>query len=459
VVSRASFILFSAIVFLAPLPFASNRPWSWSLLCLLVGALLVIDGLNGKSTERLELQFLRRILPGLALWLSTALWIGIQALPIAPTFLAHPLFFEAAALIGTDSGASISVDPSASITGLMRFLAYGGVFWLAARWCTDVDRADSLLRLFVFASAAYALYGLIIYFLKLETILWFDKWAYRGDLVSTFINRNTYATFAGLGVIASIALTFQIIGKSLGGHQTYRELFRSFVDAVSSRALYPFLALLLNATALLQTHSRGGFLSTCLALFVLLLSLIYVRSFPLRFSYILLGIVALSSLFAFSMSGDIVTNRLERTTLEASIRDDVYLRITDAIATMPLTGSGYGTFEDTFAAFKTERMIGQTWDKAHNSYLELSMELGLPAAAAVFANFAWLCSVYAYGMVRRRRHKMFAVLGLAATVLVCAHATVDFSLQIPGLAVIYALLAGMAWGQSWPTRRSHSKEP
>ena len=82
------------------------------------------------------------------------------------------------------------------------------------------------------------------------------------------------------------------------------------------------------------------------------------------------------------------------------------------------------------------------------------MELGIPATIVFCTIFLWLMGVYLYGLIKRRRKKYYAALGLAATVLVAAHAMVDFSLQIPGFTVLYALIAGLTWSQSWPTRRS-----
>ena len=80
------------------------------------------------------------------------------------------------------------------------------------------------------------------------------------------------------------------------------------------------------------------------------------------------------------------------------------------------------------------------------------MELGIPATAVIVALFLWLSGVFLHGLTRRRRRKVYVVIGLSATVLGAAHALVDFSLQIPGFTVGYALLMGLAWAQSWTTR-------
>lgn len=451
-IRKSIFFFFLLTVLVAPLPFASNRPWSWSLLSALIGILLVVEALTGLNKTVPARSYLKRVWPGLVIWLSVAVWMWVQSLPGVPGELAHPLFAEASAIIGTPSLSTISIDPHATRTALMRFLAYGGVFWIAARFCLDKNVAATALRWFVIGSGVYALYGLVIFFLDLKMILWFEKWAYVNDLTSTFVNRNSYATFAGLGVLASAALTFELIGERLRGNLTFKEILREFFDVVFSKAWLSFLCFLLTATALFLTHSRGGFLSTSLALIVLLLALSYARLLPGKFGGLILSVVVVGSLFAFSMSGDIVIKRLENTSVEFENRDEMYARVIDAIASNPTLGTGYGTFEEAFRAFKTEDLALANWDKAHNSYLELAMELGVPASLVLGAGFLWLGGVFIYGLVHRRRRKVYSALGLAALILVAAHATVDFSLQIPGFTVCFAMLMGMAWTQSWPTR-------
>jgi len=458
-VRNISFYMFLGLILLAPLPFGSNRPWSWSLLSAAIGAMLILETLTGRG-EKTEASwlFLKRMLPGLLLWSGVVIWIVIQMAPGLPSEFAHPLWFEAAAIIGVPTNAIISLDSDATGTALMRFLAYGGVFWLSARYCQDAEKAAFVLRAFVLASMIYAVYGLVIFFSGLEMILWFDKWAYQGQLVSTFVNRNTYATYAGLGMICSIALTFDVIGKRLHGILTPKEMLRTFFESVFNKAWMPFICVLVTTTALLLTQSRGGFLSTCLAALILIGALSYARLLPSVFGYSISVLSIFGGLFAFTLSGDIVFNRLKGTSLAASIRDDLYVMVIDAISSNPIFGTGYGTFEQAFLPYKTLELSGFSWDKAHNSYLELAMELGLPATFAIMAIFVWLLGVFFKGLRKRRRRKVFTAIGLASTVLVAAHSLVDFSLQIPGLTVTYALLAGMAWAQSWSSsQRQKSK--
>ncbi|WP_169776431.1 O-antigen ligase, partial [Escherichia coli] len=63
---------------------------------------------------------------------------------------------------------------------------------------------------------------------------------------------------------------------------------------------------------------------------------------------------------------------------------DVFVMVVDAIKTSPWTGIGLGTFQDVFPAYRTGDLTSRgLWDKAHNSYLENALELGIPAMLAL----------------------------------------------------------------------------
>jgi hypothetical protein len=74
-------------------------------------------------------------------------------------------------------------------------------------------------------------------------------------------------------------------------------------------------------------------------------------------------------------------------------------------------------------------------------------------AWALFLAILWLALVCLRGVWVRRRNWIYPAIGVAATVLVGAHALVDFSLQIPAVAYTYALIMGVAVAQSLPTRK------
>jgi O-antigen ligase len=155
----------------------------------------------------------------------------------------------------------------------------------------------------------------------------------------------------------------------------------------------------------------------------------------------------------FSLSGDDLTTRLDARESGKSSRGDVYALVVRAIGDAPLLGTGYGSFPDVFPIYRDDSIRGtNTWRRAHNTYLENTLELGIPAAIALFAAIG-TCAGYCWlGILRRRRNWVFPSIGVATTALVAAHSSIDFSLQIPAISIGYAFLLGLACAQSFPTR-------
>ena len=223
---RISYYLFLAIILIAPFPFASNRPWSETLLIVCIGALIILEALSSDDQAMSNQKFIYRILPGLLMWAAVLGWAWVQATPGLADSFVHPLWQEVTKIIGRPVDATISLDPEATKFATVRLLAFGAVFWISARFCRDPEKAALTFKVFVIASGLYALYGLVAFFAGNQTILWFDKWAYTNDLTSTFVNRNNYATFAGLGFIAGLAMLIEQVSRQSSGQSTLTKVAR-----------------------------------------------------------------------------------------------------------------------------------------------------------------------------------------------------------------------------------------
>jgi O-antigen ligase len=120
------------------------------------------------------------------------------------------------------------------------------------------------------------------------------------------------------------------------------------------------------------------------------------------------------------------------------------------IADHPWFGTGLGTFVWSFPAYRSANVSMQgVWDIAHSTPLELASDLGLPLAG--FIGLAWLIVlvVLVRGMRQRRRDLIVPVGALAVASLGLAHSVIDFSLQIPGYAIIVFALVGAGLAQSF----------
>ena len=437
-----------------PLPFGSARPWAWSLAAVLIGLTLLGYGLCLAFVPgfKIAVPLTRMRLPLALLSLAVA-WALIQMLPLGSSELGHPLWGASSDVLGRPLSGRISVDPYATATALMRLGTYVAVFFLSVQLCRSPERAYTALKALVAIAAAYAVYGLLAFFFTPDYLLWLPRQAYRGDLSSTFVNRNSYATFAGLGLCAGVALLAKLVHRPAIASSSRRVVIANLLRIATERAWAPLAAVVALFSAVLLTHSRGGFLSTGIGVLVLLFCLMTASRLNLWGRIITVALVIAGMIMIVHLSGETTLERLQRTTASSDGRLAVFNLVHDAIANAPLLGHGYGTFESAFQSYVDGTLDGY-YPNAHNDYLELAFELGMPAAvmliAAVFSVAVW-CLI---GVYRRRRDIVYPALGVAATALVGAHAMVDFSLQIPAVAAIFAFTLGLGFTQSWTSAES-----
>lgn len=461
--STVEAVLFRAlivVVALAPLPLASNRPLPAALLALSMGTLLLVWSVHTAVRQKpLPVSPLKLRWP-LLLFGLCILWILVQSLPIAPAALVDPVWREASEALQKPLTGAISVDPEATRAALMRLLTYGVTFWLALQLTRHPEQAGAALTAAVYIGAAYAIYGIAAYATGNRSILYLEKWAYQSALSSTFVNRNSFATFAGLCLLCAVVHFVNSFSHLLTIDRRPKQRIALIVEAIFGRSILRTVAMLSLMTALALTGSRAGTASSFVALIVLMLTFLGQRSFKLRHILIVTVLVVGGLGAIFAASGGLLAERiaLKSSDIIANDRSTVYAATVDAIGTVPWTGTGYGTYRNVFSAYRPETLSSSFfWDKAHNDYLENALELGIPAALAL--NLAvLLVAVQAFRNLRRRRRgSALPAIGVAATVLVGLHSLLDFSLQMPAVSVLYAFIMGMAVSQSWPRSRVDSR--
>ncbi|HZB94245.1 MAG TPA: O-antigen ligase family protein [Stellaceae bacterium] len=445
VVRRWGFI---AVLAWAPLPLGSDRPWSWSLLGLLVALLLALSAaLSARAgAERLSLRPLR--VP-LLLGAVLALWILCQNLDLLGAH--HPLWDKASEVLGRKLAASISVDREASRIRLFRLLTDAGGFFLAWQIARQAEGAALLVKSIAVIGAAYALYGMVEFASADPSILWMPKWAYVHDVTSTFVNRNSFATFAGLTTLAGLTLVARALFRHVDP-RSVRTLLASILDTLLWRGSWPVIAVVLTGPAVLLSHSRAGALATLCGVLTLGVAVAAAPSLKHPARRLFIGFLGAGCLLGLVVAGAATLDRVVDTTQgEEDARAFILQDTLPAVADNWLAGTGLGTFRFIYPMYQTTEIEGIV-DLAHDDYLENILELGVPGALLLFALVAWLAGQCGLGVIRRRRDALYPCLGLAASVLVAVHSMFDFSLQMPAIAVLYAALLGIGVAQSL---RSH----
>ena len=455
-------LLVALLIFIAiaPLPLGSNRPLPMALLGCYAALLLIwwsiLLGLN-RTTAHQQFRSLRW---PMLLYLAVCAWIAIQALPGLSAPLADPIWQSTESIINTVLPKHMSVNPEASITGLSHLLTYGIVFWLAFQLTQTQKRAWAVIRVISAIGCIYALYGIIIYMTGNGWILIYPKWSYQNSLTSTFVNRNSYATFAGLGLICAVVLLLNHMTPYFALKHPIRAKIVIIVEELLAKSAWKAFSVVAIAISLLLSTSRGGLASSLIGL--LAIALIYLAQQKLRLSGIIYtaAIVISLAITVFLASGNFVSQRFETDQVDSSFtfRFNMYALTWDAITTAPLKGTGFGTYTDVIPAYKEPGSALQFWDKAHNSYLENALELGLPAAFLLNMAIGLIALRTVVGAVRRKRNKLLPALGIGATILVGIHSLVDFSLQIPAVTILYACIMGVAASQSWSQKSSSTTD-
>jgi O-antigen ligase len=160
-----------------------------------------------------------------------------------------------------------------------------------------------------------------------------------------------------------------------------------------------------------------------------------------------------------SLTGNRALDRSIETFNSSGIINDerpiVYVLTLGAIENNFWTGTGLGTFNPGFLMYSNST-LGLAYDRAHNDYLEAAFELGVPAALIQIASIAWVVLMCLRGYFIRHRDRNYPLIAVGLTTIVAAHATLDFSLQVPAVAMTFAILLGTGFAQAFSTERSRN---
>jgi O-antigen ligase len=448
----------TGLVVISPLPFGSNRPIWWSLMALAAGLLIIAFAYDAWRHQRRAAVPLSKVLGIAAPFLLAIVWALFQALPLTPISWHHPVWLETQSALDIAVSSAVSMNPYESLTGVMRLLTYGAIFWLALQMGRDSRLAKRGLEVIVISGMIYAAYGLIAHLSGWERVLWYPKWAHEGYLTSTFANRNSYATFAGLGLVCTLALLMQQLSGILKLQAGWRPKAQLLMEMLVGQAAYLVVGTILLSTALLLTGSRAGIVATFFGILILIIGFGLAKILRPKQAVYFVGGALIFGLIFVALSGASFIGRLDVVEADATLRGQVYQLVLRAIRSSMAFGTGLGTFPEVFQMFKDlsveQRM---PWHHAHNTYLENALELGIPGAMLLIVSIGSAGELCAYGLLRRRRSRLYAPVGLAIIGLAGAHALVDFSLEIPAVTATFVYLLGLTCAQSFNTKRIRSR--
>jgi len=438
---------------LAPLFFGSVDQLWVAIWAVLLSISTLIGALGPLSAAQ------RRVLS--AFLALSSLYAVVAIVQVAPSLFEQfddPIWRRANEVLGLNALPRISSRAEIPPEAIGHFLLLVTSFVSGFLVATSRRNGDLLIRVARYSILAYAIYGMAALVLTPNLLLWAPKLAYRGSVTATFVNHNTAATLLGAGAI----LWFCLAGLSLQSLR-FSSIRLLLLIPANERVVFTIIlrsvAGLVCFVALLLTGSRGGLICTALGLLAAIVLMITNQLRP-RFWYVAGSVGVALALVGGWLSQ---TGRIGSKGLLDDARWSVYEYCIEAIRQRPLLGAGAGTFADLFPSLRANGFSGWgVWDYAHSTILEIAVEMGIPIAALVVLAAAASLLILVRAALKSRDHSrssLAAITGIA--VLSYLHSTIDFSLQIPGYLIPFAILlgCGLARATSEPPPRRRARTP
>ena len=448
VADRGSCALFYVVVALAPLPLGSTEPAMVAIWCVVLGATVILASVREIRTPQL-------VFIGLAA--VPALMYGVvlhEQLSVHPWFASpHPIWKETAELL------QIPIEPSASIARNQPLFAIGAPLAALLSFLSGLlvganrSRAHQLLSVIAWSGVAYAIYGVAFALVDPATGIFRVRPI---PLTSTFVNRNTAAVYFGACSVIWLLLLCERMRRQVLNQYSSKDSIR----VNDPRLLLGQLILLLTMMvicllATFMTASRAGVSVSLLGFVVAVVAFFYRDLAGRRGVFIAVAAgCSVALLTLYFLAGNVVARYYEQGLMDHT-RLSLYRSTLRMILDHPWFGTGLGTFALAFPAYRSDEisMYG-IYDRAHSTLLELAAEAGLPLAGIVVIGWMIAFGVLAHGVRTRRRDRIIPAAALSVGLLAALHSLVDFSLQIPGFAIVVFGLLGVGVAQSFSSPES-----
>lgn len=365
--------------------------------------------------------------------LSTAL--QLIPLPMSIVGRLSPAAHEIFGLLDTPTAHALTLEPAATLRELAKLAAYGAFFVAAVAYASRSARRRQLVFMVSGTATAAALIGLIQAVVGARRILFLyapeAEWA---TLVrGTFVNPNHFGALLCLGAPCTLALAMR------EPRWRWAATLATFVINVAAMLTLQraSIAAVLIGQALTFSFDRtqlkrGGD---------------WLRSRPATWGMLGIAIAAAVAVAAVTGRSQLTavvdqTARIGEEIQSPLSKFHVWARSVDLIWSYPWTGIGRGSFEQAFTHVTDVGGVLR-YQSIENMYLQVVVDLGVPIALLLFLLAGWSLILAA----RRLRDDPLALGALGAVLALAVHDAVDFSVELPGVALPALALLATLFGQ------------
>jgi O-antigen ligase len=442
------------LLFWAPLPLGSNRIWAigvllaW-VLVLLAGSIAVWRNNLQDAFERISRFRLPIMLLGLMVglsWAQTVAWPAGFIAAISP---------EVAKVQADMPSMFLSLDVYQSRLMTSLAFVYFCAFLVAVLAVRSSRRLEQLAQLLVWSGVFQAVAGAILFSIGAHYWL-FHVEVIHTRVIGTYVYHNSAAGYLVMCLSIGIGLMLARLGQDGTLPATWRERLSLLLTFLLSPKMRLRIMLVVMVIALVLTRSRMGNAAFFSAMLLVgLITIVLARKTAPTTIGLITSLVIIDLFVVGGWVGlEKVVQRVQETALtnEAGGHEESVEARTEAgrmalamVEDFPVAGTGGGSFYSAFLRYRSPR-TGYI-DHAHNDFVEVASDFGLPGLA-ILGSLVALTLWTALRVLARRKSNMprGVAFGVAMSIVaLLIHSTVDFNLQIPANALTMVVILAMAW--------------
>jgi O-antigen ligase len=443
-IQSASYVLLGIVVF-SSLSFGAVEPWSLAVTGILtaVAFSVFVARWQGLTDEPAFIRFfilgaivvvygLFQLLPLPLRWLSAIHPTLLQLVSMPGAAVNLLASGQGLTLVGeVPSFHPVTVYPFATEMELARLTICLMIFLMAAFGPRTHEHVHSVLRILAIVGFVLALFAVTQKATWNGKLYWVRELGIRGNPFGPFVNRNHFAGW--MCMVAPLSFGIGLLSRS-----------------ISRRIRYIFFAVVMALTIFFSL-SRGGMVSFLAGTIVL--ALITLWRVPSKKSLIpILSFVIGLFVYLIYVGMSPIIERFVQSGVSSHERLSVWFASLTAFRDFPIFGSGLGTFQHVFPAYKLDG-IEMFYQHAHNDYIEMLLELGiigalvglfcLGAAGKTILNVRW-----------RGREGYLKAAFVASFTSIAVFGLFDFNLHIPSNAILLSFISGLAVAMSRLEKRT-----
>lgn len=303
----------------------------------------------------------------------------------------------------------------------------------------------SLLNIIIYTCVGLGVleagYGMLQVFNPHLGILWLSGKNLSDAANGTIIYKNQYASLLNMCwplAIGAALLRFKMV-KPAPVHRQKQKRGQALAERITRETIQGFLFLFLASfimMAVIFSQSRGGTIAMVLIMVLLLLFLPLERKNKIRLTFCLLLLTfGYGSLVGFSS----VIDRFLDIQGSGLARIDIYLASLPMLYDHLITGIGLGSYELLSPVYLKNFPEHILFAKAHNEYLELTIDLGIPMALFFFSTLFTAFFLQAKQLWPNRRINIselqppdiIAIVSFCAIAGFLFHGIADFGWNLP----------------------------